>query len=254
MSSSPGAKNPTVVVNTITPETTPSPKLRPYDARDDVDISPASPLPPPLDQSRGFSFDGPSERQYAHASTEQQQQQQQYSARPSTAAQSPLPHASAASSPPTTRPSTAPTQPIPSHNLMASPPSSPPTTPPFIPLTRQPIPLPASFIPPITPAQLNCYTTHRTAVWSNNAFQPMGCMVCRSNARDRKWACTWCQLRVCRGCCDALGRMPGRSLGKLLEAREGGMRSGEFERSERGPGASDPARTPGIVVSSADDH
>jgi hypothetical protein len=57
-------------------------------------------------------------------------------------------------------------------------------------------------------------------VWSNNAFQPMGCMVCRVNDKERKWCCTWCQLRICRGCSDELSMVPERNLGAYLEQRE----------------------------------
>ena len=83
-----------------------------------------------------------------------------------------------------------------------------------------PIPLPLTLIPRITPSQLSCYTAHATSVWSNNVFQPMGCMVCHSNEKERKFSCTWCQLRICRACSDELVTVPGRDLGALLKARE----------------------------------
>jgi hypothetical protein len=44
-------------------------------------------------------------------------------------------------------------------------------------------------------------------------------MVCHDNADDRRWFCTFCQLRICRGCSEELNMIPGRSLGKLLEVR-----------------------------------
>jgi hypothetical protein len=59
----------------------------------------------------------------------------------------------------------------------------------------------------------------------------MGCMVCHSNEKDRKWACTWCQLRICRGCSEELRMIPGMKLGKLLEAR-----SEEQIKDEEKPG------------------
>ncbi|KAF2632559.1 hypothetical protein BU25DRAFT_417183 [Macroventuria anomochaeta] len=96
--------------------------------------------------------------------------------------------------------------------------------PPFIPLTRQPIPLCINLIPRITASQLSCYTQHKTNVWSNNVFQPMGCMICHANEKDQKFVCTWCQLRICRGCSEELMMVPGRDLGRLLEVREGEMR------------------------------
>jgi hypothetical protein len=58
-------------------------------------------------------------------------------------------------------------------------------------------------------------------VWSNNRFQSLGCMVCASNAPDRKWTCAWCSLRVCVACSDKLVRVPGRRLDALLKEREG---------------------------------
>jgi hypothetical protein len=44
-------------------------------------------------------------------------------------------------------------------------------------------------------------------------------MVCHSNEPDRKWSCTWCQLRVCRACSDDLAHVRGRDLAALLSAR-----------------------------------
>ncbi|KAH8707173.1 hypothetical protein GQ44DRAFT_491014 [Phaeosphaeriaceae sp. PMI808] len=86
------------------------------------------------------------------------------------------------------------------------------------------MPLPPTLIPPITPAHLSCYTSHRHNIWSNNAFQPMGCMICLQNERDPKWCCTWCQLRICVGCSEELSTVPGRDLGRLIERMEqGGM-------------------------------
>jgi hypothetical protein len=48
----------------------------------------------------------------------------------------------------------------------------------------------------------------------------MGCMVCRVNDKERKWCCTWCQLRICRRCSDELSMIPEKDLGRLLEERE----------------------------------
>jgi hypothetical protein len=50
----------------------------------------------------------------------------------------------------------------------------------------------------------------------------MGCMVCHENDKDRKWACTWCQLRICRSCSEDLRAIPGRDLGTLLQNRAKG--------------------------------
>ena len=45
-------------------------------------------------------------------------------------------------------------------------------------------------------------------------------MICHSNERDRKWACTWCQLRLCRACSEELSNIPGRQLRALLKNKE----------------------------------
>ncbi|KAH7402504.1 hypothetical protein BKA66DRAFT_564419 [Pyrenochaeta sp. MPI-SDFR-AT-0127] len=242
---------PSMEVGTITPEMTPSPTLKPIEARTDMEISPVSPLPSPSGQRRPFSYEAPSEPQKNAV---------QQPVRPTTATAAAAPPAPKSlaqlvrplrttsldppESSPEYRPSTAPAQEAP--QLLNSPPPSVPaspiakasTPPPFTPLTRQPIPLPVTLIPQITSSQVYCYTSHRTNIWSNNTFQPMGCMVCHSNDNDRKWACTWCQLRICRACSEELNMVPGRDLGKLLEAKK------ELEGVGGG--------NPGIVVSSAD--
>ena len=73
----------------------------------------------------------------------------------------------------------------------------------------------------------------------------MACMVCYENGKERKWACTWCQLRVCRGCSEELRRIPGRDLGVLLEARR---MTGEVKQKEK----EDVERNPGILVQDVD--
>jgi len=50
-------------------------------------------------------------------------------------------------------------------------------------------------------------------------------MSCHGNERDRKWSCTWCQLRICRSCSEELCRVRGRSLERVVEERR--MREGE---------------------------
>lgn len=90
---------------------------------------------------------------------------------------------------------------------------------PFIPLTQQAIPLPLTLIPHITTKHTSCYTNHAQNIWSNNLFQPLGCMVCHENTKERKWSCTWCQLRICRPCSDELRRVPGRDVAVLVQAR-----------------------------------
>ncbi|KAI4620615.1 uncharacterized protein J4E87_007303 [Alternaria ethzedia] len=242
---------PTMELHTITPEMTPSPTLKPVLAKKDAEISPVSPLPPPKDERRPFSFEP------AVATTETQQkstEQEEYLAMSELPLQSTTPPAetrlpmrttsldppepSPGFQRPTSAPSSRPTSsdlqdynlsPFPGPSVPTSPvdglrtePTTPPTPPPFEPLTRRPIPLPVSYIPRITPAQLSCYTRHCHNIWSNNIFQPMGCMVCHENDKDRKWACTWCQLRICRSCSEDLRAIPGRDLGTLIQKREKG--------------------------------
>ncbi|CAN9296331.1 unnamed protein product [Alternaria alternata] len=237
---------PTKDVHTITPEMTPSPTLKPVLAKKDGEISPVSPLPPPSER-RPFSY----EPAAAVTAVEPQQkpvEQEQPSAPQTTTipAETQIPVRTISldlpEPSPGVRPTSAPSRPTSSDlqdlNLSPFPGPSVPTSPvdnaptetttpasppPFTPLTRHPIPLPVSYIPRITPSQLSCYTGHRHNIWSNNIFQPMGCMVCHENDKDRKWACTWCQLRICRGCSDELRAVPGRDLGILLEARAKGQ-------------------------------
>jgi hypothetical protein len=47
----------------------------------------------------------------------------------------------------------------------------------------------------------------------------MACMVCHDNSREKKWACTWCYLRVCLTCSDDLMRTPGRNLKAVMGRR-----------------------------------
>jgi hypothetical protein len=72
----------------------------------------------------------------------------------------------------------------------------------------------------ITDKHLSCYAQHASYVWSKNDCQPMACMVCHENDRERKWACTWCYLRVCLACSDELMRTPGRDLRAVMEKKD----------------------------------
>ncbi|EMD65472.1 hypothetical protein GGP41_010357 [Bipolaris sorokiniana] len=95
----------------------------------------------------------------------------------------------------------------------------PATPPPFVSLTEQSIPIPISLVPQVTNKHLHCYIGHAQNIWSNNVFQPMACMVCRENGKERKWCCTWCQLRICKGCSDELMRLPARNLALLMDSK-----------------------------------
>jgi hypothetical protein len=109
------------------------------------------------------------------------------------------------------RPSTPPTNTVPATEAPA------PKTPlPFAPLTIQPINRPT---PPLTTKHLTCYSHHSTYIWSRNTFQPMACMVCKVNDRERKWSCVWCYLRVCVACSAELMKTPQRDLKGLIDKR-----------------------------------
>jgi hypothetical protein len=253
-------------VTLTTPEMTPSPTLKP-EVRRDHDISPVTPLPPPTDQNRPFSYEAP-----APETQTQTQTQTQAEAAPAPAPAPPTQTTPAPQSE-VSQVSPAQAQAVPDVQIHAAPetpaametqqalpsPSAPqastptiqteephasplqeptptatttldPTTPtaaaaddlaPFAPLTYQTYTHLPSSIPRITSAHLRCYTSHADSVWSNNRFQSLGCMVCASNAPDRKWTCAWCSLRVCVACSDKLVRVPGRRLDVLLKEREG---------------------------------
>ncbi|KAF2823574.1 hypothetical protein CC86DRAFT_372506 [Ophiobolus disseminans] len=232
---------PGMELETITPEMTPSPTLD-TEQQKGQNMSPVSPLSPKSDQRRPFSYEAAQAVKAPGKTMDQQATNTptpvaappapslQELLRPST---QPNPFDSPEPSP-TLDPITAPQTTSQIATLPTGTPAKPSTPPPFNPLTRAPIPLPPSSIPPITSTHLDCYTAHKTNIWSNNTFQPMGCMICRANERDRKWACTWCQLRICRGCSEELRAVEGRNLGVLLEMREvrEGVERGVRERME----------------------
>ena len=226
----------------------------------DNEISPMKPLPSPSEARRPFSYEEPTEqgspeqkiKQKPESAVEQKVEQEApvvaqaekpetlapEVAVPTPAFQPAFPLRSTSLDPPEPSPSVRPsTAPPPQSTFITTHPSlststlptnfddfAPEVEEPFLPLTVQSIPYLTTLIPRITPAQLNCYTNHATNVWSNNVFQPMGCQVCHANEKDRKFSCTWCQLRICRNCCEELCMVPGRSLGALLQAREEGAK------------------------------
>lgn len=220
---------PTMRKEVTTPEMTPSPTLKP-ELRMDNEISPMKPLPRP------FSYEGPGEAAQGSPQQKEQEPKQQEKEVSSPAKEetieASLPLRTTSLDPPEPSPSVRPmTAPAPHSTFSTTHPSlsthalpSDTTTEaqevPFVPLTDQSIPLPLTLVPRITPSQLSCYTSHATSVWSNNVFQPMGCMVCHSNEKERKFSCTWCQLRICRGCSEKLVAIPRRDLGRLLRMRE----------------------------------
>jgi hypothetical protein len=205
-----------------TPEKTPPPISKFEAATQQDPVSPLSPLPPLRNDERPFSFEASNRPEPQAKSKTRALDTAAPMVSPLLApvlpAQPAYPTRITSLDRPSSRRSTPPA-PDPVSPLLSTTPA-----PPFTPLTHAPIPLPQRLIPEITSTHLNCYANHRMTIWSNNMFQPMGCMVCHSNETDRKWACTWCQLRICRGCSEALCMVPGRDLWVLMERRlkEGG--------------------------------
>ncbi|KAF3051698.1 hypothetical protein E8E11_011257 [Didymella keratinophila] len=262
---------PTMKREVTTPEPTPSPTLKP-EVRMDNEISPMKPLPSPSEARRPFSYEGPTEqgspeqkiKQKPEPGVEQKIEQEASvdvqnentetlvpeTMVPTPASQPAFPLRSTSLDPPepspSFRPSTAPapqstfatthaslsTSTLPTTTILEDHELASQLEEDFVPLTVQSIPLPINLIPRITPSQLSCYTSHATNVWSNNVFQPMGCQVCHSNAKDRKFSCTWCQLRICKNCSEELCMIPGRNLGSLLQAREEERQDRELLRGE----------------------
>ncbi|KAL5117770.1 hypothetical protein ACEQ8H_004380 [Pleosporales sp. CAS-2024a] len=236
---------PTKIVETLTPQMTPSPTLKPEQLKNQA-VSPLSPLPPPKEQTRPYSF----EPMLAPAPPPKLAEQPKSAVpivtppRPRTQSLSPgrpssadLSDAGPSFSPANLSPAAPATQEAPESPVSplvpeaaAQPPSvagprpmmtQEASTPPlFAPLTRAPIPVPQTLIPSITPVHLSCYTSHKNNIWSNNMFQPMGCMICHEIDRERNWCCTWCQLRICMTCSDELCTIPGRNLQRYLAERE----------------------------------
>ncbi|KAH7078959.1 hypothetical protein BKA63DRAFT_488650 [Paraphoma chrysanthemicola] len=183
---------PTKQIETLTPEMTPSPTLKPEVPADQV-ISPLSPLP---EQRRPFSFEPgraptpPSKSEHRPLRTE-----------PAIVeAKTPEPYAQTTKPPPppradslvqSTSQSTQQTSQPPTKSTTTPPvptsPDEPHTPPPFTPLTRQPIPLPATLIPAITSAHMNpwaAWCATRTRETGSGAVRGVGsgcaCGVVRS--------------------------------------------------------------------------
>jgi hypothetical protein len=215
-----------MVVETLTPEMTPSPSLKPVETRDYDLISPVSPLPPPKEQLHPFRYEtvAPPDTQtkakqqaanpaapdvYAPSALIERRASEETASIESTEPDLPGSTIAAASSnaaSTTTLNSTVEDLPVQSPL-------------PFTPLTRQSVAIPENLIPNITNKHLQCYSSHKINLWSMNQFQPMGCMICHLHEEERKWMCTWCLLRICVRCSGELRMVPGRDLQRLLNAR-----------------------------------
>jgi hypothetical protein len=229
-----------MVVETLTPEMTPSPTLKPVETREHDLISPVSPLPPPKEQLRPFSYE-------ALTPPDTQVKAMEQAANLSTPAVSTLPAAienrastetSSIGSMKANFPGTTIAPASETTTLESTVQELPPRSPlPFIPLTKRSVAMPETLNPRITNTHLDCYANHRHNIWSNNVYQPMGCMICHLNEKDMKWMCTWCQLRICMACSGELRMVPGRDLQRLLDARV----NAEAELEEQQGGAVDRA-------------
>lgn len=229
-------------LTTITPGPTPSPnKTTAVQAQGSAfpnarTMGPQSPVSPisPDGSRRPFSYEAIPKQQRP-----QVQQPPRAQSAQSAQSMSPVsPPAATTSFPPrsTSRPNAqpqaqGPTFPFPQFQTARSP--SPPNadSPPFTPLVIRPAPSAAA---PITDKHLNCYAHHTNYVWSKNECQPMACMVCHENNRERKWACVWCYLRVCIKCSDELMRTPGRDLKVVIERRGQGQGQGQQQGQQQG--------------------
>ncbi|KAF2476233.1 uncharacterized protein BDR25DRAFT_300338 [Lindgomyces ingoldianus] len=246
-------RNPNVV-NTLTPSPTPpaeqSPPpsnqvqnqqrqeqhIQPVKRPDFGPESPVSPISPPREGRRPFSFEpvaiaprsNPNPAAGANANARsvspispplqtvpaprsQSQPQVQLQSQPQPQPQPQHPTSKSISFP--TR-----TTSIPQHPSAPSPSSSPKTPPPYI----RPSHLPA---PPLNRSHYHCYHSHAHFNISSNRFAPMGCQVCHHVDKLDRWACTWCYLRICGRCKTDLERVPGRKVEVLEERRRAEMGS-----------------------------
>jgi hypothetical protein len=71
--------------------------------------------------------------------------------------------------------------------------------------------------------QYRCYVEHRNMKLSRNERHPMPCMLCNVADQEPRRKCTWCCLRICKGCHWLLTETCGRSVESLIDllAREG---------------------------------
>ncbi|KAI9839131.1 MAG: hypothetical protein M1819_003124 [Sarea resinae] len=74
--------------------------------------------------------------------------------------------------------------------------------------------------PGLTDVHLSCFQSHRSMAFSRNHHAPVACMTCRTEDDEPRWRCTWCCLRICRGCLDILESCDGRALGELKRKLE----------------------------------
>jgi hypothetical protein len=71
--------------------------------------------------------------------------------------------------------------------------------------------------------QYRCYIEHRNMKLSKNERHPMPCMLCSATDQEPRRKCTWCCLRICKGCHWLLTEVCERSVEGLIDvlAKEG---------------------------------
>ncbi|KAL2004985.1 hypothetical protein VTN00DRAFT_2835 [Thermoascus crustaceus] len=86
----------------------------------------------------------------------------------------------------------------------------------------------ASWLPPqpepivarLTKVHFSCYQSHRSMPPSNNFWYPVPCMTCRKQDREVRHRCTFCCLRICADCFQALQKCKDRSLAEFMETHQ----------------------------------
>jgi hypothetical protein len=73
------------------------------------------------------------------------------------------------------------------------------------------------FIPPLTKVHFACYQSHRSFAVSNNVRCSVPCMTCLKSDQQLRWQCTFCCLRICGDCVQAIRKCKSRSLKELLD-------------------------------------
>ncbi|KAL1965969.1 hypothetical protein VTN77DRAFT_4909 [Rasamsonia byssochlamydoides] len=78
-----------------------------------------------------------------------------------------------------------------------------------------PLPEP-QIVPPLTKVHFSCYQSHRSMPVSNNVWYPVACMTCHKLDQEVRYRCTFCCLRICTSCFQALQKCKDRSLAELM--------------------------------------
>jgi len=73
-------------------------------------------------------------------------------------------------------------------------------------------------VPPLNKVHFACYQSHRSFAVSNNVRYPVPCMTCLKSDQQLRWRCTFCCLRICGDCVQAIQKCEARSLKELLES------------------------------------